>query len=83
MTSLRADYFGTRHFGSIMGASVMLITVGQLVGPILAGTMTDLLGDYRLAFTAVAGISALASASFWWATPPPSPQRILPPHVPR
>jgi MFS family permease len=83
MTSLRADYFGTRHFGSIMGASVMLITVGQLVGPILAGTMTDLLGDYRLAFTAVAGISALASASFWWATPPPAPQRILPPHVPR
>jgi MFS family permease len=83
MTSLRADYFGTRHFGSIMGASVMLITVGQLVGPILAGTMTDLLGDYRLAFTAVAGIAGLASASFWWATPPPPPQRIPSPNVPR
>jgi MFS family permease len=73
MTSLRADYFGTRHFGSIMGASVMLITIGQLAGPILAGTMADLLGDYRLAFTVVAGIAGLASASFWAATPPPNP----------
>jgi MFS family permease len=83
MTSLRADYFGTRHFGSIMGASVMLITVGPLVGPILAGTMTDLLGDYRLAFTVVAGIAGLASAAFWWATPPAAPSRPAPPNVRR
>jgi MFS family permease len=73
MGSLRADYFGVRHFGSIMGASMMVFMVGNLVGPVFAGTLADALGDYRLAFTSLAVLSASASLVFWRATPPPVP----------
>jgi MFS family permease len=75
MGSLRADYFGASHFGSIMGASMMVFMVGQLIGPVLAGTLADLLGDYRLGFTVLASVAVLASLSFWLAAPPPAPQR--------
>jgi len=75
MSSLRADYFGASHFGSIMGASMMVFMVGQLIGPVLAGTLADVLGDYRLGFTVLAVLAALASLSFWLAKPPPAPQR--------
>ena len=73
MGSVRADYFGTRHFGAIMGASMMVFMVGDLLGPILAGTLADLLGDYRVGFTVVAAIAASASVAFWFATPPGHP----------
>ena len=75
MGSLRADYFGASHFGSIMGASMMVFMVGQLIGPILAGAFADLFGDYRFGFTVLAALAALASFAFWFATPPPSPKR--------
>jgi MFS family permease len=71
MGSVRADYFGTRHFGAIMGASMMVFMVGDLLGPVLAGTLADLLGDYRVGFTVVAAIAGSASLAFWFATPPP------------
>jgi len=74
MTSLRADYFGTRHFGSIMGASLTLTMVGQLAGPVLAGTMTDAWGDYRVAFTVMAGLAAASSLAFLGARPPGPPR---------
>ncbi len=75
MGSLRADYFGASHFGSIMGASMLVFMVGQLVGPVLLGGLADLLGDYRLGFSVLAGLAAVASLAFWFATPPPRPQR--------
>jgi MFS family permease len=75
MGALRADYFGASHFGSIMGASTLVIMVGQLLGPIIAGTLADQLGDYRLGFTVLATMAALASGSFALATPPGPPPR--------
>jgi MFS family permease len=76
MGSIRADYFGIRHFGSIMGASSLLFMTGNLIGPVLAGTLADTLGDYRLGFTVMAMIAASSSIVFWWARPP------LPPALP-
>ncbi len=75
MGSLRADYFGASHFGSIMGASMMVFMVGQLVGPVFLGGMADALGDYRTGFSILAGLAAIASLAFWFATPPPRPRR--------
>ena len=74
MGSIRADYFGVRNFGSIMGASMMIFMVGNLVGPVLAGTMADQLGDYRLGFTVLAAFALCAAAVFLWARPPPPPE---------
>lgn len=73
MTSLRADYFGARHFASIMGASMAVFMIGQLIGPVFAGSMADAFGDYRAAFTALAIVAAASSAAFWFATPPRRP----------
>jgi MFS family permease len=70
MSAVRADYFGTRSFGSIMGASMMVLMVGDVVGPILTGTLADRLGDYRVAFSVIAGLAVMASVAFWFAKPP-------------
>jgi MFS family permease len=70
MTSLRADYFGPRHFASIMGASMAVFMVGQLIGPVFAGSMADAFGDYRAAFLGLAAAAAVSSIAFWFATPP-------------
>ena len=75
MGSIRADYFGAAHFGAIMGASMMVFMVGQLVGPILAGSLADRLGDYRLGFSILAAVASVSSLTFWLATPPASPRR--------
>jgi MFS family permease len=75
MGSLRADYFGASHFGSIMGASMLVFMAGQLIGPILLGALADLFGDYRLGFSVLAAVAAVASSAFWFAAPPPPPDR--------
>lgn len=83
MGSMRADYFGSTHFGAIMGASMMVFMVGQLVGPVLTGTLADLLGDYRIGFTILAVVASVASLSFWFAVPPSEPRRDDTPAPPR
>lgn len=75
MGSLRADYFGASHFGAIMGASMMVFTLGQLAGPVLLGAFADVFGEYRLGFVVLAVLAVVASLSFWFATPPPPPAR--------
>lgn len=75
MGSLRADYFGASNFGSIMGASMMVFMIGQLIGPIMVGTLADAQGDYRVGFTMLGAIAMLASLSFWTLRPPPPPKR--------
>lgn len=70
MGALRADYFGSSHYGSIMGVSILVVMLGQLAGPIVAGTLADTLGDYRVGFSVLAGLAALGSLAFVAATPP-------------
>jgi len=77
MGSLRADYFGASHFGSIMGVSALVFMVGQLAGPVLLGAFADALGEYRVGFTVLAALAVVASLSFRFATPPPPPRRAV------
>jgi MFS family permease len=58
--SLQGEYFGRRYFGAIQGVIVGGGAVGSLIGPIFAGRMYDLLGDYRTAFWIMALIAAAA-----------------------
>ena len=37
MQAIRADYFGRRSIGMIMGLSAFIISVGQVAGPMVAG----------------------------------------------
>ncbi|GBD14303.1 Oxalate:formate antiporter [bacterium HR25] len=54
-------FYGTAHFGVILGALGVIIYVGFAVGPWLAGLLYDVRGSYDLAFTILA-LCFLASA---------------------
>jgi sugar phosphate permease len=70
MQALRADYFGRTAFSTIMGYSILIVTIGALLGPLLAGVLFDLTGDYALAFTLMAAMAAGGSLFFLFATKP-------------
>ncbi len=73
MQAIRADYFGRKSIGMILGLSAMLTAVGQISGPLLAGIMGDATGNYYLGFTVLALIAGSGSALFWFAKPPQMP----------
>jgi MFS family permease len=79
MAAIRADYFGRAAFGKILGVSNMVIIVGTISGPVIAGLLYDQTGNYRLGFDILAGIAAAGSIFFILARPPASPQRVAVP----
>lgn len=76
MQAIRADYFGRKSIGMILGLSALLTAVGQVLGPLLAGIMGDATGNYILGFTVLALIAGAGSALFWFAKPPPLPVKV-------
>ncbi len=70
MQAIRADYFGRRSIGMIMGLSTMVTVIGNICGPILAGAFADWNGDYRTGFTVLAVMAGLGSLFFLMAKPP-------------
>jgi len=71
--ALRADYFGRRDFGKIMGFSSLIVMFGMMSGPIIAGAMADAFGDYERGFTVLAVIAGLGTIFFAMAGPPSHP----------
>jgi sugar phosphate permease len=70
MQAIRADYFGRRSIGMIMGLSNLVTVFGQIGGPLIAGIFADWTGDYRVGFTILAVLAALGSLLFWMARRP-------------
>jgi MFS family permease len=79
MSAIRADYFGRDAIGFILGISAVITAVGQVSGPMVAGVLADLTGDYRLGFTLLALLSALGSLAFMLATRPEQEVAAQPP----
>jgi sugar phosphate permease len=73
MQAIRADYFGRKSIGMILGLSAMFTAIGQVSGPLLAGIMGDATGNYDLGFTVLALIAGAGTFLFWFAKPPPLP----------
>jgi len=73
MVAMRADYFGPTSFGTIMGFSTLVAMLGMSGGPLVAGYLADLSGDYRSGLGLLAGLSLLGSLVFFAATAPPRP----------
>jgi MFS family permease len=73
MQAMRADYFGRSAIGMILGLSFMIIVVGQVGGPMIAGIFADLTGNYRMGFTILAVLSGLGSLFFIMAKRPRLP----------
>ena len=78
MQAIRADYFGRSAIGMILGLSFMIIVIGQIGGPMIAGMLADATGNYRLGFTLLALLAALGSMFFVLAKRPVRPLRSAP-----
>ncbi|MEL7158156.1 MAG: MFS transporter, partial [Actinomycetota bacterium] len=76
--AMRADYFGATDFGKIMGYSALIVMMGMMTGPIVAGVLADVTGSFRIGFTILAVAAGLGSLWFWFARPPALPERPEP-----
>jgi MFS family permease len=74
MQAIRADYFGRSAIGMILGLSFMIIVIGQVGGPMIAGILSDITGNYRAGFTVLAILAGLGSAFFLLARRPAFPR---------
>ena len=75
MQAIRADYFGRSAIGMILGLSFMIIVIGQIGGPMIAGMTADVTGNYRAGFTALALLAGMGSVFFVLAKRPVRPLR--------
>jgi MFS family permease len=76
MQAIRAEYFGVSAIGMILGLSFMIIVVGQIGGPLIAGGLADLTGNYRAGFTVLALLAGVGSLFFLFAKKPARPRAI-------
>lgn len=70
MQAIRADYFGRNAIGMIMGLSAIVVAVGQVAGPMVAGMLADLSGNYRTGFTVLGLVAISGSLLFFLARKP-------------
>jgi MFS family permease len=70
MQAIRADYFGRRSIGMILGLSSVIVVIGQIGGPLIAGVLADMTGNYRSGFTVLAVLAGLGSLFFLLARRP-------------
>jgi MFS family permease len=77
MQALRADYFGRREIGMIIGISSMIIVIGQIGGPMVAGGLADLTGSYQTGFTVLALLAGAGSMFFFLMKSPAAMARAL------
>ena len=75
MQALRADYFGSSSFATIMGISSTIVLTGTVLGPLVAGWIADVTGSYVGAFVLLSAMTALGMIFFVLAKPPAPPQR--------
>lgn len=56
--------FGVHHFATILGAVLVVETIGQILSPTIAGAIYDLTGSYDLALLMFIGTFAGAAGMF-------------------
>ncbi|MDE2802376.1 MAG: MFS transporter [Chloroflexota bacterium] len=74
MGAIRADYFGVKAIGTIMGLSSLIVTIGNVFGPVFAGWMWDVRGDYQLGFIILAAMTGVGTVFFIAAKRPSRPE---------
>ena len=70
MQAIRADYFGRSSFGQIMGMSSLVVTLGSISGPLVAGILADRTGSYATGFNILAVLAGMGSIFFLLARKP-------------
>ena len=75
MTAIRADYYGRRNFAKVMGTSSLVVQLGTLSGPLIAGAVFDATGAYTIAFLTLGTLTGMGTLFFLLARRPPAPAR--------
>ena len=70
IVAMRAEYFGSKSFGTIMGLSSVVVTASSVVAPVLAGWSFDVMGSYTLSFVILAVLAGLGSLFVVFLPPP-------------
>lgn len=78
MQAIRADYFGRKAIGMILGLSAMITALGQSIGPLLAGILGDATGNYELGFNVLSIMALFGAYAFWLAKRPSPPGSTTP-----
>jgi sugar phosphate permease len=78
MQAIRAEYFGRANFGMILGVSSLIFTMGNVVGPLVAGILADSTGGYREGFTVLTVLSGAGSLFFLLSKKPVRPGAEVP-----
>ena len=73
---MRGDYFGRKAFGKIMGFAAMSMMLLTMIGPIIAGRLFDLQGDYKNGFLILALAGFAGSLIFLLARKPTPPEKV-------
>jgi MFS family permease len=73
MSAIRADYYGSAYFGTIVGVSSTIVMFGMVGGPLVAGVLADRTGSYELGFSILATLAAVGSIFFVLARRPRRP----------
>jgi MFS family permease len=76
MQAIRADYYGRGSFGKIMGFSSLIVMLGSISGPLVAGVLYDATQSYAIGFTVLAVLAGLGSIFFVFSTRPKPPARF-------
>ena len=75
--ALRGEYFGRRHYATISGYGSVLILLGSVLGPLIAGIMSDQFDDgYSMAFVLMASL-AMVGGIMIVLSPPPKPKQSV------
>lgn len=72
--AMRGDYFGRKHFGTILGMSAFPMAMGMTFSPVVVGWIFDRQQTYETVLFVLAGAAVLASVTVLLATKPEPPQ---------
>ena len=67
---VKADMFGLKQFGRIVGLMHVAVIVPVFLGPIMAGVIFDSTGTYNMMFVITIGLLIVSIASFMMARVP-------------
>ena len=68
--AMMAEYFGTKHFGTVSGVASLMNTTGGALGPWAIGLIVDVTGGYVLGWYLASSVALLAVPLVLLATPP-------------
>jgi OFA family oxalate/formate antiporter-like MFS transporter len=71
--AMRGDYFGRKHFGTILGMSAFPMAMGMTASPVVVGLIYGKQQTYEYVLFALAGAAIVASMTATLATRPKAP----------